>query len=169
MPRMQFEIKNKTYIWDETRFYDTSGEEPRLETRGTLNLKLDEAFKGQTTFSADERLHFINSLRTAAQYDLAEQHIWEVMAKDPERSDTRSTLCSILRAKGEPQRALDETAKFTAKGNPPLLTSRAAAMCDLGRWEDAKKEVGRALAIQDSPEAFEVVRRIKRERLDLYK
>jgi len=171
VPRTEFEIKGKIFIWDGSRFYSASGEEPQLETRGALNLLLDREFKARTVFGADERLHFINSLRTATQYDLAEQHIREVMEKDPGRSDTRSTLCSILRSMGQPQRALDETAKFAAKGNPPLLTSRAAAMCDLERFEDAKKEVGRVLAIQKKigDEAGAVVSRIKRARPDLYK
>jgi len=49
-----------------------------------------------------------------------------------------------------------------------LLTTRAAALCDLGRWEEAKRTVGRSLAIESSDEAFSVARRIKAARPDLY-
>ena len=51
---------------------------------------------------------------------------------------------------------------------PVLLTSRAAALCDLGIWEEAKKTVGRSLAISKSAEAYNVVNRIKAAKPDLY-
>ncbi|MCB0226529.1 MAG: hypothetical protein KDI02_22745, partial [Anaerolineae bacterium] len=50
----------------------------------------------------------------------------------------------------------------------PLLTSRAAALCDLKRWEEAKKTIGRCLVISKNETAFSVVNRIKAERPDLY-
>jgi hypothetical protein len=37
------------------------------------------------------------------------------------------------------------------------------------RWEEAKKPIGRALAIGEGAEAFSVMRRIKANRPDLYK
>jgi len=53
--------------------------------------------------------------------------------------------------------------------SPVLLTTRAAALCDLERWEEAKRAVGAALAMgKGDPEAFNVVSRIKSNRLDLY-
>jgi hypothetical protein len=59
--------------------------------------------------------------------------------------------------------------RFLPTDNGPLLTSRAAAFCDLGRWEEARRSVGRALAISGgSEEAFMVVKRIKQHRPDLY-
>ena len=50
----------------------------------------------------------------------------------------------------------------------PLLTTRAAAYCDLKLWEQAKKIIGKALAIEESEEAFMVVKRIKAARPEIY-
>ena len=65
------------------------------------------------------------------------------------------------------------TAPFMPSDNPALLTTRAAALCDLRRWEEAKTTIGRALAIlrgeSHKAEAFAVVRRIKANRPDLYR
>ena len=67
-----------------------------------------------------------------------------------------------------PEEALIATERARATGYLPLLTSRAAALCDLESWEDAKAELSRVLAVGKSPEAFAVVRRIKASRPDLY-
>jgi hypothetical protein len=74
----------------------------------------------------------------------------------------------VLRHLGASDRAVQETEPLRAGNYPPLLVSRAAALCDLERWEEAKAIVGRALAAGDSPEAFEVVHRIKANRPELY-
>jgi hypothetical protein len=77
-------------------------------------------------------------------------------------------LCAVLRDKGLPQQALDETQAIRRTDYPPLLTSRAAALCDLERWEEAVKELRPVLAMGGSEEAFSVVHRIKKARPDLY-
>ena len=56
--------------------------------------------------------------------------------------------------------------------SPALLTTRAAAaaLCDLERWDEAKRAVSAALAMgKVDPEAFNVVSRIKSARPDLYR
>ena len=80
-----------------------------------------------------------------------------------------AVLCSVLRKQGAPEKALHETEASPHLPYSPLLTSRAAAMCDLGMWEAAKREVVRVLAMPgDHDGAFEVVHRIKASRPDLY-
>jgi hypothetical protein len=78
-------------------------------------------------------------------------------------------LCSAFRAQNAPERALEETEAHRQVSYPPLLTSRAGAMCDLGMWEEAKREIARVLAQPvDHSDAFLVVHRIKAARPDLY-
>ena len=59
------------------------------------------------------------------------------------------------------------TDPFAMPSSRPSHHSRRA-LCDLGRWEEAKRTVGHSLRIQESDEAFSVVRRIKAARPDLY-
>jgi tetratricopeptide (TPR) repeat protein len=106
--------------------------------------------------------------RVAKQYDRAEEIVRRILNKDPSNLAALSVLCAILREKGEPLKAIEETEPFRKSSHTALLTSRAAAFCDLERWEEAKKEIGRALAIKSSEEAFLVVKRIKKVRPDLY-
>ena len=79
-----------------------------------------------------------------------------------------AVLSSVYRASGYPAKALAATEADRDANHPALLTTRAAALCDLGRWEEAKRTVGHSLAIESSDEAFSVARRIKAARPDLY-
>jgi len=82
----------------------------------------------------------------------------------PEDPAALSVLCSSLRKLGKPEEALERTKDYKYH-NAALLTSRAAAMCDLGLWKEAKHEVCIALAISkddsEKAEVFNVVKRIK--------
>lgn len=80
---------------------------------------------------------------------------------------------SIYRDQGEPKLALLVTEPFVRDNDPAVFTTRAGALCDLDQWEEAKRTVGRALAIlrgaSHKAEAFAVVSRIKSARPDLYR
>ena len=97
----------------------------------------------------------------------------KIIAISPDNELVASTvISSILRKKGEPEKALAITDKFQTTNNPAMLTTRAATLCDLENWELAKKTISRALAIlkgaSNKGEAFGVVGRIKAARPDLY-
>jgi tetratricopeptide (TPR) repeat protein len=110
-----------------------------------------------------------SSARDIDQLDRAEKLTRRVLKLSPSHLGALAILCSTLRAIGNPQQALKETNYYRRSNYAPLITSRAAAYCDLKQWESAKKEIGYALAIQTSEEAFNVVKRIKAVRPDLYK
>ena len=74
-------------------------------------------------------------------------------------------LCSTLRALGKPAEAVRVTEQWHNTNYGPLLTSRAAALCDLGEWRAAKRIIAR---VHNSDSAASVVGRIKRARPDLY-
>jgi predicted Zn-dependent protease len=105
----------------------------------------------------------------ALQHERAERLARRVLKRSPGNPGALAILSSVLRASGHPQQALKETHLYRNTNYAPLLSSRAAAYCDLKQWEEAKKEIGHALAIQTSEEAFSVARRIKAARPELYK
>ena len=71
-------------------------------------------------------------------------------------------LCSALRRLRDSEAALQETEVLAAQASPALMTSRAAAMCDVGRWDEAKVLALRARDIQASEENSKVLGRIDR-------
>lgn len=56
-------------------------------------------------------------------------------------------LSSCLRQLGQPRQALAATDALAHLNEPVLLTTRAAALCDLGRWPEAEKAISRALCL----------------------
>ncbi len=71
-----------------------------------------------------------------------------------------SKLCASLRALSKPQDALLETEKYKKHSSGYLLISRAAALCDLQRWDEAEAVINRV----DGRIAYSVKRRIQKER-----
>lgn len=61
---------------------------------------------------------------------------------NPRDQATRAILSSALRHLGQPLQAEEVTRNWT---DPAVLTSRAAALCDLGRWNEAQAAVKLAL------------------------
>jgi hypothetical protein len=71
-------------------------------------------------------------------------------------------LCSADRKLDDSQRALDDTELFAPAEYPPLMTSRAAAMCDVGRWDDGRDLALLARDIEASDEVINLLDRIGR-------
>jgi tetratricopeptide (TPR) repeat protein len=164
-------FNEKDYVWTGRGWYEarTFLIPPEVIIR-QLNAQLQEELESEDTaivnsVTLTERA---SAARDTLQFARAETLVRRALTVAPGDQAALAVLCSILRVRGRPQQALDETDAFKRVSHPPLLTSRAAALCDLKKWEDAKKEIGRALAIQESEEAFNVVRRIKAVRPDLY-
>lgn len=76
-------------------------------------------------------------------------------------------LCSARRQSHESGAALDDTDIFGDEEYPPLMTTRAAAMCDVGLWDDAHALATRARDLRGSVEAFHVLERIERHSAQL--
>ena len=136
-----------------------------------LNRLLEQELRSEDTAISDTAvlIERARAARDALQHNRAEALMRRALRLSPGNRAALAVLCSILRARRRPQQALDETEEFQWTAYPPLLTSRAAALCDLNRWEEAKQEIGRALASGGSEEAFNVVHRIKAKRPDLYR
>jgi hypothetical protein len=110
-----------------------------------------------------------------SQFSRAERLARRALKFSPGHLGAIAVLCSSLRSLDKPEEALKESAQYRDEDYPPLLATRAAALCDLAKWEQAKKEISKALAIGKARpswknfESFRVVDRIKAARPDLYK
>lgn len=71
-------------------------------------------------------------------------------------------LSSALRQQREAAQALEETEEFADYEYAPLMTSRAAALCDVGRWAEARALAVRARDIHASAEVLKLLQRIDR-------
>jgi tetratricopeptide (TPR) repeat protein len=103
--------------------------------------------------------------------DLAQKITEQALLAEPQNNYAIARLSSILRLQGQPQQALQVTGRIPeGKQTHQILTSRAAALCDLELWLEADKVIRRALgSLRNRPkmeatEAFSVFQRIQHSR-----
>ncbi len=169
--RVVINFEGKDYIWTGTDWYEAkTWLVPPASVVRALNAEIAIALQQQdgSITRVPGLIAAACAARDAQQMARAEQLIRRALASEPANLAARTVLCSVLRALGLPQKALEETHAFRNANNPALHTTRAAALCDLRRWEEAKREIGRALAVSNDVEAFNVVCRIRAAAPDLY-
>jgi len=165
------ELDGHSYVWNGRNWFAArTFQAPPVAVSSRLNEKLASVLVAEDAKVTDFNglLQIAQIARKASQYKRAEAAARRAIALQPSSEPAFAVLCSVLRHLGASEQAVQETEPLQSPRYPPLLVSRAAALCDLERWEEAKATIGRALAIGDSPEAFEVVHRIKANRPDLY-
>jgi hypothetical protein len=90
-----------------------------------------------------------------------------VLNVNPENATAAAILSSILREKGRARTALALADRFQDSGDAYVLTSRSAALCDLGRWDEALAQILKVIGIEAgaqggaSDESLAVFGRIK--------
>lgn len=115
-----------------------------------------------------ERLLKLDHTCSTLYLERAAQLLQKVIAAEPTNERAHIQLSSALRQLGRPAEALRVTQPFARSKNRAMVTTRAAAHCDLGDWVRAKKLIGTVLAWTNDEEAMSVMRRIKAARPDLY-
>lgn len=167
--QIQVEFEGGYYTWNGNTWYDKNFLIPSQVLINKLNMLLMAVLEqeDENIHDVDELLERARGARDSLQYERAQKLARCVITIFPDHLGAIAVLCSCLRANGHAQQAIDETDGFDSENYPPLLNSRAAALCDLGRWEEAKKLVSRSRAI-GSEEAFSIINRIKGARPDLY-
>ncbi len=158
-------LEGRTYTWNGKGWVDarTFTKPPQV-----VILELNKLLAGQLRHE-DEAIEDSSQLlerarmaRDSGQWARAQALVTRVLATRPGDPGSLAILCSALRAQGTPELALEMTEPFKGSSYPPLLTSRAAALCDLGQWEEAKQVIGRVLAQPgEHAEAWAVVHRVK--------
>jgi tetratricopeptide (TPR) repeat protein len=165
------ELDGQSYVWNGRNWFASKTfQAPPAALASRLNEVLASILvkEDAKVTDFDGLLRIAQVARNASQYKRAEAAARRAIELQPSSEPAFAVLCSVLRHLGASERAVQETEHLRSPRYLPLLISRAAALCDLERWEEAKATVGRALAIKDSPEAFEVVHRIRANRPDLY-
>jgi ribonuclease HI len=166
----QIELENKLYIWNSQTWFDKeSSIKPSKAVIHKLNALLMETLEKEddSISELEQLLKRAREARDSLQYGRAQTLARRVISISPDHLGALSILCSCLRASGHAQQAIDETEGFDSANYPPLLNSRASALCDLERWEEAKKLVNHAYAI-GAEGASGIIQRIKNAKPDLY-
>lgn len=168
---VMFELNGVGYVWTGENWHEaeTFLEPPQVAVR-QLNKLLAKKLTDEDANISDIPLLLerARTAREALQHRRSEKLARQCLKLSPGNPMALAVLCAALRAKGQPQKAVRETDEYSGSNHLPLLTSRAAALCDLRRWKEAKRTISHALAIGNSEEAFNVMHRIKAERPDLY-
>jgi tetratricopeptide (TPR) repeat protein len=162
--------EGRTYAWTGKKWVDVETfSNPAAGTVNRLNAillpRLKEEDEKITDF--DQLLSRAKDAKAQTQYGRAVGLARRALQLSPGNLWAVTVLCSCLRALGKPEEALRESAPFKNEIFPPIITTRAAAFCDLKRWEEAKIEISRVFSIQRKhelwqyPMASRVLNRIK--------
>jgi tetratricopeptide (TPR) repeat protein len=154
--------KGNTYFRSKSRWLD----ENYLTVPDAVSYELDRRYQSEDLneilASPDTRLllkeagkYKEEASRSSGDMGLhrAERVIRRLLEVDPENEAGAAVLSSILRARKRPLQGLKETERFVKTAGVPLLTSRAAAHCDLNQWDEANKLIEEILA--KAPRAYE--------------
>jgi hypothetical protein len=170
---------NRTYSWTGKRWVDiqtfTSPPAMIRDQLDTILLPL--------LLEEDDKISDVQQLRDRAkdardqkQYTRTESLARKILHLEPDNFGAMAILCSCLRTVGKPEEALKASESPKMVEYPPLILTRAAALCDLGRWEAAMVEVRKVVAIAKKHsswgyvniEVSKLLNRIKATRQDLF-
>lgn len=159
------------YAWDGEKWFERKTFlRPSLvisqELNHLLSIKLSKQDLQQT--ESHELLKNMRIARDAGQFPRAETLGLRAKKLFPDDLSVAATLASVYRGWGKPQKALLETDRLLHKADAMLLTVRAAVLCDLNRYAQAKKVIARAYALSQDKHVKAVYSRIRAECPELF-
>jgi ribonuclease HI len=162
---IEIKLDGKKYIWSDGEWFGAENKKQLEKVLPQLNKEVSSRL-----IEEDSYIDHIPSLlkralnaREHLQLERLEKLANGIIKIEPSNYHGMAILCGALRDVGLPVKALAKTALYKGTNNHALLTSRAAAYCDLGQWAEAKQTINRALAIERSNAAYNVAKRIKYE------
>jgi ribonuclease HI len=173
--RVNYEHKN--YTWDGRQWFGT--DDCTIPPQG-IARKLDAVIAAQleaedaATTDANELLSQAKRAQSCGQLERAKRLAEGAHLCEPENIGAAAVLCSVLRELEHSDEALALADQYRNSRYPPILTCRAAALCDQERWEEALQQIRQVLAIgmsssgKWSPEASAVHGRIKANAPELF-
>ncbi len=180
MPRfITITFDGNQYIWNGKRWFDRK---TYLEPPTAISSKLNTIVAGQRTSrdkaiagNMDELLRKAKKAQYQGQIPKALQLARHVHNQRPQHIGTAAILCSVLRTANKSKEAVALANNFSSSNYSPILTARAAALCDLNRWDDALKQIRQVFAMRmksgksgGSDEALAVYSRIKQNASHLF-
>ena len=167
------------YIWNGKRWFD---KKTFLEPPTMISSKLNTMVAGQRTArdsapadNMDALLKKAKRAQYQGQIPKALQLARQVHNQRPQHMGTAAILCNVLRTANKSKEAVALANNFSSSNYSPIMTARAAALCDLNRWDDALKQIQQVFAIRmksrksnESDEALAVYSRIKQNASHLF-
>lgn len=151
-----YEIDGEKYYLVKRKIYDSSFIELDQTRMAQIAPKLFREAFPTDRLDWDDTLEYIKTVKACGQYGIGiEASLWglDKFGDLPAFVDAvLPLLTSLYRLTGQPQRAIDDAARFvrlcSLTYTTALSTSVAAAYCDLGDTVNAKKFADRAYAQQ---------------------
>ncbi len=162
---MQRIYQNRTYRWNGKVWLDSDFLQVPERLAGELSAHyLDELLNPGRADWMDTIVHLRRAGEGAANRDtlrLVARACRARLAVTPDELPTIAMLSSALRHLGQTAQAEEVTRAYV---DGAILTSRAAALCDLRRWEEAEKTIQLALRCGGGKHALAVRGRIHARR-----
>jgi tetratricopeptide (TPR) repeat protein len=167
----------RRYTWDGEAWYGTDDfKTPPQSLIPILDALIADRLHAEDATVSDEQdlLDRAKKARALGQLQRARALAERVHDANPSHVGAPAVLCSILREMGRAENALDVADRYRSSNYGPILTARAAALCDIGRWEEALRQINQVLAIDfrqhgtGSGEALAVRGRIKANAPELF-
>jgi hypothetical protein len=160
----QINLDRSTYVWDGIRWYDrrTFLTPPTVDVL-KLNILLLKALEEEDLSITDVEDLLVRAQKAgkALQYRRMGLIAERILKFEPGHHVAAEILCSSLREQNLPAQALKATQRLKDTDHAPLLVARAAALCDLEKWQEALTEIKRAQAAGAGRLATPLVKRIK--------
>jgi hypothetical protein len=165
-----YEFDGRKYRWTGVVWFDI--ETQTVPPEGICAKLTAIRLRRSTLSSAGNRpgdlLQEAKQARDRKELRLAETLVRRVLAVDPDNLPALAVLCSVLRSLNRPEDALRETVHWGAAFYVPLITSRAAALCDLEHWDAAERELWKVFSQgKGDEESFMVLHRIRAAKKDM--
>lgn len=160
---LQVTLEDQTYRWNGKVWLDSD----YLQVPEKLAILLSDRFLmdlidlSQPGWASQcSRLRQGMEQASAATLTLVERACRRRLRDDPNDLAAATILCSCLRQLGQSRQAVAVTEPMAHRNEPVLLTTRAAALCDAGRWSEAEATISRAMALGGGDHARQVRFRI---------
>jgi tetratricopeptide (TPR) repeat protein len=170
--RFEMQWAGRKYVLSSEGFYDA---QTFLTPPEVIHQHLKAAYAHELGLIAQSEQHVPTLLKHSGlakrlgYLDLAQEITERALLAEPKNRFAIARLSSVLRAKGQPQKALAVIARVPEGTHDcQMLTSKAAALCDLDRLPEADRVIRRALGMLkgrpkvEATEALSVFQRIRR-------
>ncbi|MBE0481569.1 MAG: hypothetical protein IBX68_11405 [Dehalococcoidia bacterium] len=167
MSMIEVELDGKIYVFTGSSWIGKQDRiAPPVATVGRLNsvIRKQLDIEDSSITNPDKLVRLAKRAREAGQITRAIVLLRRATAIRPNHPGTATMLSSVLRQAKRPSDALAATERLATSEYTPLLTSRAAALCDLERWDEAFRLVRRVIVLSNGrtdAEALNVRSRIK--------
>ena len=151
-------LEGRTYSWTGKRWVDIDiFTSPSAITTNKLNAILLSKLKKEDEKVSDVQklLDRARDAKEQTQYGRAEGLARKALHLSPGHLYAVAVLCSCLRHQGKPEEASKESTPYKNEAYPPLIVTRAAALCDVQSWEEAKLEIGKVMSMQKKNVAWQ--------------